>query len=254
MSVVRRATCMGLLVPLLAVSACTGNDASTRSQSPTSAPRAGSGDDSVPGASDRVSLRGAATLGGAPFDARFLGAVVLRRGGLTTACQFSIPPVARGRFEIKVFGAAESSGCGAPGARIVLWTFVDDKIRFSTNTVAWPGDGRAATFDASFSKLDAQGAAPLYAGFQGEVVNREGQQLPPGTRVEAYIGTTRCAVASTRRTGDFSGYILDVVGPDAVPGCTRGATITFRIDGLPASETAVNTPPGDRDALDLTLP
>ena len=250
MSVVRRATWMSLLVPLFAVSACTGNDASTRSQSSTSAPIP---DRSKVAASDRVSLGGAATLDGAPFDARFLGAVVVRQGGLATACQFSIPPVARGRFEIKVFAAAEASGCGAPGARIVLWTFVDDKIRFSTNTVAWPGDGRAATFDASFSKSDAQGAAPLIAGFQGEV-RRDGRKLPPGTRVEAYIGATRCAVASTRRTGNFSGYILDVVGPDAIPGCTRGATITFRIDGLPASETAVNTPPGDRDALDLTLP
>jgi hypothetical protein len=38
-----------------------------------------------------------------------------------------------------------------------------------------------------------------------------------------------------------------------IAGCTRGATLTFRIDGLPAVETAVNTPPGQNAALDLTV-
>ena len=78
--------------------------------------------------------------------------------------------------------------------------------------------------------------------------------MPPGTRVEAYVGDTRCGVASTRRSGNFTGYILDVVGPEAIAGCTRGATLTFRIDGVPASETALNKPPGQSAALDLTVP
>jgi hypothetical protein len=55
-----------------------------------------------------------------------------------------------------------------------------------------------------------------------------------------------------RRTGNFSGFILNVAGPASVPGCARGATLTFRIDGRPALETAVNRP-GAQPTLDLTL-
>ena len=220
------------------------------------APRSVSGNGAVPGSDDRVVLRGTATLDGASFDARFLGAIVRRPrlGGLVTACQGALPPVERGRFEITVLAAAEASGCGASGAEIVLWTFVDDRQLYSTNTVAWPGNGRTASFDATFSSSAPQGVAPVIAGFQGEVVRRDGRQFPPGTVVEAYVGDTRCGIASTRRAGSFSGYILDVVGPDVIGGCTRGATLTFRIDGLPAVETAVNTPPGQNAALDLTVP
>ena len=76
--------------------------------------------------------------------------------------------------------------------------------------------------------------------------------MPVHARVEAYIGTTRCAVATTRRADDFTGFSIDVVGPDAVPGCTLGATITFRVDGRPAVETAVNAP-GQGSSLNLTL-
>jgi hypothetical protein len=64
--------------------------------------------------------------------------------------------------------------------------------------------------------------------------------LPPGARVEAYAGAVRCGVASVRRTGNFSGYVLYVVGPDSVIGCDRDATLTFRIDGKPAVQTAIN--------------
>jgi pimeloyl-ACP methyl ester carboxylesterase len=219
------------------------------------APREGLGADSVPGADDRVTVRGSATIDGKPFDARFLGAIDRRPGlgGLVTACQGVLPPVERGRFEIPVLAAAEATGCGFDGARIVLWTFVDDRQLYSTNTVAWPGNGRTLSFDATFSSSTPQGVAPVIAGFQGEVVRRDGRQFPPGTVVEAYVGDTRCGIASTRRAGNFSGYILDVVGPDAIAGCTRGATLTFRVDGLPAVETAVNTPPGQNDSLDLTV-
>ena len=153
-----------------------------------------------------------------------------------------------------MLAAAEATGCGFTGAHIVLWTFVDDTMLYSTNTVAWPENGTTTSFNPTFSTSTPQGAAPVIAGFQGEVVRSDGRQFPPGTRVEAYVGDTRCGIASTRCTGNFSGYILDVVGPEAIAGCTRGATLTFRIDGLPASETAVNTPPGQTDALDLTLP
>lgn len=216
-------------------------------------PRRGSAADAVPGAGDRVTVRGDATLDGRPFDARFLGAVVLR-GGLVTACQGTLPPVDKGRFQISVLSAAEASGCGAPGAQIVLWTFVDDAMLFSTKTLAWPANGSTATFDASFSTATPRGVTRPTALFQGELFRSDGRQLPAGTRVEALVGNRLCAVASTRYTGNFAGYILNVVGPDSITGCTLGATVTFRVDGLPAAETAVNRPPGQRDSLDLTIP
>ena len=45
--------------------------------------------EAVRGAGRRVVLHGRLTLDGAPFDARFLGAVVLRRDGLITPCQLT---------------------------------------------------------------------------------------------------------------------------------------------------------------------
>ena len=89
-------------------------------------------------------------------------------------------------------------------------------------------------------------------GFAGEVFDQRGRRQPPGTRVEAYIGTIRCAVASIRRTGNFTGFSIDVVGPDSVRGCTLGATITFRVNGQRAVETAVNEP-GHEASLNLSL-
>ena len=67
------------------------------------------------------------------------------------------------------------------------------------------------------------------------------------------MGTTRCGVTSVRRTGSYSGFTLNVVGPDAVPGCVRGATITFRVSGRRALDTAVNDPRRS-GSLDLTVP
>ncbi len=205
----------------------------------------------VPGVRDRAVLRGKLSVDGAPFDATFLGAIV-RRNGLTTNCQRTLPPVVAGRYEIGVSADAESSGCGAPGARIVLWTFVQNQILYSREAVPWPGNGRATTFDASFSTSAPDGAAPPTSSFVGEVVYRDGRHLPSGTLVEAFVGHTRCGVASVRRTGNFSGYTMAVVGPDSVPGCLRDATLTFRLDGRRAIDTAVNDP-GANTGLDLTL-
>lgn len=80
------------------------------------------------------------------------------------------------------------------------------------------------------------------ATFVGEALGADGDAVPPGTRVEAYVGDARCGVTSTRRTGSFSGYTLAISGPDARPGCERGATLSFRIDGQTAGQTATNDP------------
>lgn len=215
------------------------------------APRSVSGS-SVPGARDRVQVRGHLTLDGAPFDAQYLGAVV-RRAGLITPCQGALPPVNRGNYRISVLAVAEASGCGEPGADVLLWAFVSDQILFSHESVAWPEGARTADFDATFSLSEPDGAVGPITGFAGEVFDRLGRQKPPGTVVEAFVGETRCGVASTRRSGSFSGFSMDVVGPSSVPGCDLAATLSFRIDGKPAAETAVNGL-GDGSSLDLSLP
>jgi pimeloyl-ACP methyl ester carboxylesterase len=209
--------------------------------------------DAVRGARDRAVIRGRATVDGQPFDARFLGAIV-RRNGLMTPCQYTLSAVRNGRYEITVLADAEASGCGAEDAEVILWTFVEDEQFHSTEAVRWPGDGRTTSFNASFSTATPDGSAHprSTAAFVGEAYDRRGRHMPPGTRVEAYVGDTRCGVASVRRTGSFSGYTLTVVGPDSVAGCEPGATLTFRLDGRPAANTAVNARNAE-SSLDLSL-
>jgi hypothetical protein len=169
-----------------------------------------------------------------------------------TPCQYTLTAVRNGRYEITVLADTEASGCGAKGAEIILWTFVQDE-RLHSEAVPWPGDARTASFDATFSTGSPDGAAaPTASAFVGEVYDERGRHLPPGTRIEAYVGDARCGVASVRRTGSFSGYTLTVVGPDSVAGCDPGATLTFRIDGRPAANTAVNERGGE-PSLDLNL-
>jgi pimeloyl-ACP methyl ester carboxylesterase len=203
------------------------------------------------GSSDRVRLRGRLSLDGEPLVTEFVGAVVLR-DGLVSPCQANIPAVANGRYEILIHAETEVRGCGTKGARVVLWTYVGETRIYSDDSVRWPGDGRTAAFRTSFSTSSPSDLVPETVGFNGEALTRDGRRLPGGTKVEAYVGDTLCGVGSVRAGGSFYGYILDVVSDDSVRGCTRGATITFRLDGQPALETAVNDP--DRSApLDLTL-
>jgi pimeloyl-ACP methyl ester carboxylesterase len=208
--------------------------------------------DAVPGASDRALIRGRTRLDGAPFDARWLGAYV-RRDGLITACQYTLPPVEQGRYEITVLAEAEASGCGAPGAEVLLWTFAEGETLYGGEWLPWPGNGETADVDVSFSTSTPGGAMPETSGFVGEVFDAEGERFPPGARVEASVGETLCGVASLRRTGSFSGYVLFVVGPDSVPGCGRDAALTFHVDGRRALTTAGNSPGGEGN-LDLVVP
>jgi hypothetical protein len=215
-------------------------------------PRAGTPEaERVPGARRRVVVHGSLELDGERFDSRFLGAVVIRNG-LVTPCQLTLPPVRRGRASIVVLADAEGSGCGRPGARIALWTFAHDKIIFSRETWRWPRHGHLRV-EGSFATARPDGPVAPRTEFAGSVFRRDGRQLPGGTRVDAYVGATRCGVASVRRTGSFSGFSLSVVGPDSIPGCMRGGTITFRVNGRLALDTAVNEP-GSTGRLDLTVP
>jgi hypothetical protein len=203
------------------------------------------------GAEDRVVVRGRANLDGASFDAAYLGAVV-KRHGLVTPCQSTLPRVRDGRFAITVFARTEASGCGAPGSKIFVWTFVQDQIIYSNQSVRWPGNGETARFNPGFSIGAPTGGVGPIVGFAGEIFDQRNRRLPPGAHVQAYIGKTLCAVATTRRIDNFTGFSIDVVGPDSIPGCAIGATITFRVDGRDAHETAVNQT-GQGASLNLSL-
>jgi hypothetical protein len=213
-------------------------------------PRFGTTDADV---GDHALVRGTATLDGQPFDARFLGAVVVGTDGLVTACQVTLPTVDAGQLEIPVLSATGGAGCGAPGARVVLWTFANDRILYSQEAIPWPGDGRTATAALTFSTIAPNGAAPPVTQLSGNVFAADGSAMPGGTRVEAYVGTTRCGVASTRRSGSFTGYILSVVGPTSIAGCTTGAPLRLLVDGQPTLDSAVNDQ-GAHESFDLTVP
>jgi hypothetical protein len=90
-----------------------------------------------------LAVRGALTLDGAPFDARWLGAVV-RRDGLITPCQLGLSPVDHGRYEITVLADAEASGCGAPGADVILWAYTRDQQIYTVDALAWPSNADVA--------------------------------------------------------------------------------------------------------------
>ena len=242
-----RLACIASLTAL-ATTACSSSDKpeGASSTSTTSSPPAGS-----PEPTKRVIVEGDATLDGKPFNSRWVGAVVLD-DGLLTPCQTALPPVADGHYSVSVFAERASAGCGKPGAKVALWIYGKDKILFSTNTLAWPESG-SAPFDPTYSSSSPKGATPSAAQFQGGVFDN-GRPIK-SAKVEAYVGNTRCGVASVRSSHDFTGYVISVVGPDSISGCTSGARIAFRVDGRPATpaRNVVNTPPGEDDTLDLRL-
>lgn len=248
---VRRFGCIVALAALVAAAGCESGGSAKSDATDASQPPAPTRP--VPGSEDRVTVHGDARLDGAPFDSRFVGAVVMK-DGLATPCQRSLPTVRNGRFTISVAAETEWAGCGTTGAEVALWTFVDDQIHYSTNTLSWPGDGVTATFAPRYATATPAGAVPETAQFTGKVFGTDRQQIRSGAEVEAYVGETRCGVASVRTTKGFSGYILAVVGPESIPGCTRGAPLAFRVDGQPAlSSAVVNTPPGQQESLDLSI-
>lgn len=233
----------------LAATACSSDDdpdpTTTTPPAPTRTP--------FPGVDEQASLGGILTLDGALLQADFLGARVVR-DGLATACQDNIPAVTDGTYAITVAADAEVRGCGVPGAEVLLWAFVDDHYFFSTETTPWPGADVSASFDATFSSAAPEGASMPGTGFKGRLFDADGAELPGGTVVEAYIGDVLCGVTSLRYGDATEGiYTMMVAGPQSVPGCDIGATITFRVEGIPAAETLTNDPNGEiPDEVNLT--
>lgn len=242
---------LGLAAVLAVFAAACSDDESdpgptpTRTPAPTRTP--------FPGIGDRVTLSGTLTLDGAPLETDFLGARVVR-DGLAGACQAEIPAVAGGQYELPVSADAEVRGCGAPGAQIILWAYIGDSFVFSSEAIAWPGDGAEATFDATFSSADPAGASSPTTSLKGLLYDGNQNMLPGGTVVEAYVGDTLCGVTSMRYGFATEGYYtLAVAGPESIPACAKDATITFRLDGKPADGTAVNDLGGGANGEEVTL-
>jgi pimeloyl-ACP methyl ester carboxylesterase len=223
----------------------------------TLAPRFGSSEaDKVKGADERITITGAVTVDGQPLDGGTAFPVV-RTGDLDQpSCDFSDAPVSNGRYELTVAGKGELAGCGAPGAEVYLEVYVPSlgKYLVSQQSVPWPASGKQLSFDATFasaavSPLDRPGST-----FAGELLDSSGKPLGPGTVVEAYVGNTLCGVSGlgpvVMAANGPTSYFLWVVGPAA---CAKAATLSFKINGKPAAQTAVN----DQSAfhtMDLTLP
>ena len=252
----RRAQLVLLLIALLVATAsgCSSDDSDRNDAAPRSTTTASVSTTSTTlprPINGRVVVQGSATLDGEPLNAEFLGAVVVK-DGLVTPCQATLPPVYDGQYAIPVMAASESIGCGTRRADILLWTFTSDKQFFATSATPWPTSGDSAQFDATFSRDTPNGPMKPRTEIAGEIFEANGQKVGPGARVEAFVGSTRCGIASTRRGGSFSGYVLAVVGPRSIPGCTAGAQLTFRVNGKPAVETSVNDPKVRGEGLDLT--
>ena len=241
---------VGAALAALAAVACSDDEPDRQPETATSTPVATA--TNVPGIDERATLRGTLTLDGALLEAEFLGVRVVR-SGLAAACQSTIPVVTAGQYEIEVAADTEKRGCGAAGAQVLLWAFVGDRYVYSSETASWP-DGASATFDATFSSAAPAGASTPATELKGLLFDRDGDDLPGGTVIEAYVGDERCGVTSLPYGGVTEGYYtLIVAGPEAVPACAEGATVKFRIDGKPTVQTVVNDLGGSSSGHEVNL-
>jgi hypothetical protein len=149
----------------------------------------------------------------------------------------------------------EKRGCGAPGRRIRIAAATGDAVYFSDESVPWPSSGSAA-LDVNFTAEDAGRAADNVTPVFGNVYGADGKRMPPGTVIEAYVGDVLCGMTAIPPTPMLfdSPDVFDILvaGPEAVPGCDRGAVVSFRVNGGAVEQTATNGLDGDV-ALDLTL-
>ncbi len=224
----------------------------------TLAPRLGSSEaEAVPGAEERITIRGTLTVDGEPLHGT-LPRVMVRKDGIERRCDYWGVPVPDGRYEVTVVGDAEAHGCGSPGAQLFIVISSEGDRFASQQTIDWPADGDALSFDATFSSADPEGVARPATFFTGSVLDSSGESLPAGTVIEAYVGETLCGITSlppaVMASGDLTTYVMAVAGPESVPGCETGASISFRVNGEPAEQTGTNDLAEGQYLVDLTLP
>lgn len=218
--------------------------------------RFGSGDSArVPGATERVTVRGTITFDGTPADDGTFMWIEVRRNGLVAACSFNGEPVKDGRFERVVASDTEVRGCGGPGASIYAVTFASDHLLYS-GPVAWPA-GDSVTLNADFDRAAAVVPGERITPIFGSASNVEGNRLPPGSVIEALAGDIVCARTSIppviMQFSQPDEYGLLAVGPEAVPGCVRDAALTFRVNGQPVDGAVTNDLQLSTHRMDLVV-
>ena len=204
-----------------------------------------------------LSISGSLTLDGEFLDGDLLG-VVVRRDGLEAACLSSPFTTADGEYRVSVVSETEVRGCGLAGAQLYLFVSADGFFLVSRQLAIWPDDSTTLSFNASFSRAEAEGVGNPASVFTGTVTDGSGEALPAGTVIEAFVGDTLCGVTSLPAVGmalfGTGEYYVIVQGPDGIPECASDEEVTFRIDGEPAEQTAVNDLQEESHELDLTLP
>lgn len=223
----------------------------------TVAPRLGSPEaEAVPGADERITVRGTLTVDGEPLRGT-LSRVMVRDDGIERRCDYWGLPVSDGRYEVNVAGEREAHGCGSPGAQLFFIVSSEGKALVSQEIADWPSDGKELALDATFSSADPEGVGKPATFFTGSVLDASGDSLPPGTVVEVYVGDTLCGVSSLAPvpmgSGDPTTYVLGVAGPESVKGCGEEAELSFRVDGELVEQTAINDMARGQHLLDLVL-
>ena len=205
-------------------------------------PRAGPAAEHEGGPHDadhRATVRGTATLDGAPFDADFLGAGV-RSDGLTDAVSSGAAAHRRGRYEVQVFATIEGEGCGRAGTEIALGLTPATSNSGARRPCPGPAMARPPRSTPRSRTRKHRGARRRHDGLVGEVRDGSGNASTPGHR-----GSTR------RRDGvrpehdprlRRRGHHVQSVGrrTGRPPRLDREQPITFHVDGKAAAQTVPN--------------
>ncbi|MEX0786824.1 MAG: hypothetical protein WD939_09320 [Dehalococcoidia bacterium] len=217
-------------------------DASNFGERFTLAPRFGSAAaDAVPGAGERLTISGTMTLDGQPIDG-FLSGVSVRKDGLARLCNFISLPIKDGAYSVTVASDSEVPGCGQEGAQLLVSVFTGDQGHSPPELVDWPAGETELSLDIDYSSTVTGAGRPATV-FYGDALDGNGEHLPAGTMIEAYIGDTLCGISSPppvlMNAAGPDTYHLFVVTPASVPACAEGGDVTFRVDGQLVPQTAV---------------
>jgi hypothetical protein len=220
----------------------------------TRKPRAGSSAAAmVSGADQRLAVNGTITLNGVPVSDGFLWADVVTEGR-RRACSYTNAFFDQGRYRLLIAPEAETAECGAPGSSLLM-VFFDEGQRYEGEPVPWPDANTPLTLDLAFTADDVVANSSIGSAFSGELLGTA-EELPAGTTIEAYIGDVLCGFSSIPPVqlvfDDGAGYDITVMSPTAIPACTEGATISFRVGGELIKETAIHDLGGH--FLDLRAP
>ena len=205
-------------------------------------------------AAPREGCSGRLTLDGAPFDARFLGAVVAARDGLVTPCQLELRRSAAAATRSRSWPARRraAAACRARDRA------VDRRAAAGSSSAArrwrWPRAGGRLSVRGSFSSARPERHRARSGRSSTARCSRPDGR--PAARRDARRGLHRHH-ALRRGVGAAHRKLLrasasSVVGPDAVAGCARGATITLPRERPARAGHRASTSPARAGQLDLT--